>query len=116
VKRYGVILIVVILLAICTLTSASDRGIVRIQGVVMALDMKNKTLIVNEKLFTWDRKTVMSTEKGIPLTPEQMKTRQWVFIEGVHDSGKPHITANKIYLLPHYIREKDRAQYSFFEE
>jgi len=102
-------------LLIPALTSALEGDIVKIEGVVMVVDVKQGTFVVNEKLFVWDQHTAIQTEKGIPTTLEKLKVKDWVYVEGVQDRGRNRIEAKKIYLLSKRIDRKEKHNYPFME-
>lgn len=112
--RNGVTLGIFLVFAISSLTFASGEGIVRIQGIVMELDLKNNRMIVNERTFVWDPNTVFHNEKGSPIAADKLRTKAWVYIEGVRHHHK-RLVAEKIYLLPKYIHEKERHLYPFIQ-
>ena len=109
------ILVIFFILIFSFLTIASDEGIVRIQGIVMELDLKKNMMIVNERTFVWDPKTIFYNEKGSPITVDKLRTKTWVYIEGVRDNIKKGVIAEKIYLLPKYIDEKEKSRYPFIQ-
>jgi len=111
----GVGLTVFSIILISSLTFASDKGIVKSQGILMALDLKKKTMIINEQPFTWDQDTVIHNEKGSPLTLDHLKARTWVYVEGVREKGQKKAVVKKIYLLPKYIDEREKSLYPFIK-
>ncbi len=114
-KREGrIILIIIVTLMVSALTFASDKDIVKIQGVVMAVDLKKNIVIVNERSFAWDHQTAIFNEKGTPCTIDKLKERGWVYIEGIPDKNRGNV-AKKVYILPKYINEKEKHLYSFMD-
>ncbi len=111
----GICLSIFFILVISALTFASDKGIVTTQGVVMVVDLKKKTVIINERAFTLDEKTILHNEKGSPVTLDNLRARTWVYIEGVEDKAYKRVVAKKIYLLPKYIDEKEKNLYPFIK-
>ncbi len=111
----GVALAVFSIMLISALTFASDKGIVKTQGVLMALDLKKKTMIINEQAFTWDESTVVHNEKGSPVALDNLKARTWVYVEGVKDKGQKTVVVKKIYLVPKYIDEREKHLYPFIK-
>jgi hypothetical protein len=109
------ILAILFSLVMCTLTFGSEDGILKFQGLVMTVDVKKSSLVVNERLIVWDKNTVVSNEKGTPASIEKLKARDWVFVEGVLNRSEKRIEAKKIYLLPKRIDGKEKRQYAFFE-
>jgi hypothetical protein len=119
VKKYfsgnGVAVLIFSILIITSLTFGADKDIVKIQGVVMELDLKQNMMIVNEKLFVWNQNTIFHDGKGSPITVDKLKTRTWVYIEGVKDNVRKRAVAEKIFLLPKYIDEKEKHLYPFIQ-
>jgi len=111
----GIILISSYLLIFSTLAFASEDDIVKIQGMIMDLDVNKNTMIVNEKLFVWSQNTTLYNDKGFPLTIDKFKPKSWVYIEGERDKNNRRIIINKIYLLPKYVDKKERHLYPFME-
>jgi hypothetical protein len=113
--RKGVLLLLFSILIIAPLTFASARDRIAIQGIVMELDLKKNVMIVNERAFFWDPQTTFYNEKGSPITADQLKAKTWVYIEGMTDNVKKRAIAEKIYLLPKYINEKEKHLYPFIQ-
>ena len=109
------ILAILLPLVMCTLTLGRESDILKFQGVVMSVDVKKNSLIVNERLIVWDKKTVVSNERGGAASIERLKAKEWVFVEGVLNKAKKRIEATRIYVLPKRIDEKEKRQYPFFE-
>jgi len=110
----GFFLTILLSLFISSLTFAADKGIVSFQGIVMELDWEKKIIIVNERSFAFDQNTIVHNEKGSPIPQDNLKTKTWVFIEGVKDKSQKKV-AKKIYLLPKYIDEKEKRLYPFIK-
>jgi len=116
VNREGKILFIVILtLMVSALTFASDKGIVKFQGVVMTVEVKKNIVTVNERVFAFDQQTVVFTEKGLPTTLDKLKVGGWVYIEAVPDKANRRNIAKKVYLIPGFVHDKEKHRYSFFE-
>ena len=100
-----------------TLTYAFGEDQIRLQGKVMELNIKGNMMIVNERLFVWDEKTIMNNDKGIPITIDKFKPKSWVYIEGERDKIKSdkRIMIKKIYLLPKRIGKNERDLYPFIQ-
>jgi hypothetical protein len=111
----GILLSIFFILVISALTFASDKGIVTTQGVVMALDLEKKTIIINERAFTLDENTIIHNEKGSPVTLDNLRARTWVYIEGVENKAQKRVVVKKIYLLPKYIDGKEKNLYPFIK-
>jgi len=113
--KKGFPFIILFTLFISSLTFGSDESIVRIQGIVMDLNLQKNILIVNERTFIWAPNTIFYNEKGSPITVDKLRTKVWVYIEGVGDDVKKRVVAEKIYLLPKYIHEKEKHLYPFIQ-
>jgi len=103
------------LLIFSVLTFAEDISIVKIQGVVMSLDLKKSTVVINEKTFIWDQNTTFHNEVGSPITIDKLRTKGWVYIEGENDKVHKRWVAKKIYLLPKFIDRRQRHLYPFIQ-
>ena len=114
-KKWGIALVIVLALASPVLTFASDTGIVKLQGVVMAVDLKQNNLTVNERTFSWNPQTLISNERGQAVTPDKLKPRGWVYIEGIPDKANRRNIAKKIYLIPNYVHDKEKHLYPFMD-
>ncbi len=97
------------------LTFASEKDIVNIQGILMEIDLKKGTMIVNERLFRWDQKTSFFNDKGSPITIDKIKVKSWVYIEGVNENLNKSLLAKMVYLLPKRIDEKEKHLYPFIK-
>jgi hypothetical protein len=86
------------------------------QGVVMSLDLKKSTVVINEKTFVWDQQTTFYNEAGSPITIDKLRTKGWVYIEGENDKAHKRWVAKKIYLLPKFIGSKELHLYPFIEQ
>jgi len=71
------------------------------KGKVMQLDFAKKTVIVNEKIFTWDANTLFYDEKGSPIsiTADRLTKGTLVSIEATVVKKKP-LVIKKLSLLP----------------
>jgi len=108
-------LIIIFIFIISALTFAADTNLVKMQGVVMQLDLKTNRMIVNERHFAWDDHTIINNEKGSLITIDKIKPGSWVYIEGDTDKVNKRVAIRKIYLLPKYIDDKERNRYSFMQ-
>lgn len=72
-------------------------------------------MVVNEKPFYWDQKTSFFNEKGLPITIDKIKTKSWVYIEGVNDKIHKSVLVKSVYLLPKRIDEKEKHLYPFIK-
>jgi hypothetical protein len=102
-------------LTISSLTFAGDKDIVKSQGIIMAIELFKNSMIVNERSVVWDQHTLFNNEKAKPITVDQFKTKNWVYLEGVLDKKKNRVLAKKIYLLPKYIDGKEKHLYPFIQ-
>jgi len=114
--KKGILLSVFFLLIFSVLTFAEDMGIVKMQGVVMFLDLKKSTVVINEKTFVWDQQTTFYNEAGSPITIDKLRNKGWVYIEGEYDKGYKRWVAKKIFLLPKFIGRKELHLYPFIEQ
>ena len=117
-KRFinqGVLLLILSISIISSLTFALDKDRIAIQGVVMEVDLKKNVMIVNERTFFWDPQTIFYNEKGSPITVDKLRAKTWVYIEGTRDNVRKRRVAEKIYMLPKYIDEKEKHLYPFME-
>ncbi len=114
--KKGMLLSVFFLLIFSVLTFAEDLSIVKMQGVVMSLDLKKSTMVINEKTFVWDQQTTFHNEAGSPIKIDKFKTKGWVYIEGENDKAHKRWVAKKIYLLPRFISKKELHLYPFIEQ
>ena len=112
----GIPFILSFLLILPALTFSAERDSIKIQGFVMELNLKKSTLVVNEKMFIWNEKTVFNDEKGSPVKLEKLKAKSWVYIEGENDRANKRWIAKKIYLLPKYIDRKELRLYPFIQK
>jgi hypothetical protein len=114
--KKGIFLTVFFLLVFSALTFSADINRVKMQGIVMSVDLKKSTVLISEKTFVWDQKTAFYNEKGSPITVDNLKTKGWVYIEGENDKANQRWVAKKIYLLPKYIERKERYLYPFIQQ
>ena len=111
----GMLFISSYLFIFSALAFASEEDMVNIQGMIMDLDVKKNTMVVNEKLFVWSQNTAIYNDKGTSITIDQFKPKTWVYIQGERDKNNKRIIIHKIYLLPKYIDKKERPRYPFME-
>ncbi len=111
----GVVLVISLVLFIYSLTFASDASIVRIQGRVMEVDFKKNMMIVNERMFFWNANTIFYNEKGSSITADRLRTKGWVYIEASRQGLNKKVVAERIFLLPKYIDEKEKHLYPFIQ-
>ncbi len=104
---------IILFLLSSSVALASEEESIRIQGVMMSLNLKKNVMIVNEKLFTLNQDTAIHNDKGTAITIDRLKPNTWVYIEGLKDGTNKGIVVRKIYLLPKYIKEKEKHFYSF---
>jgi hypothetical protein len=111
----GTTFVIFLVLAISSLTFASDESIVRVQGKVMELDLKKNMMIVNERMFVWGRNTLFYNDQGSPITADRLRTKVWVYIEGSSQNRDRKVVAEKVFLIPKYIHEKEKRLYPFIQ-
>lgn len=81
-------------------TFAAGKELVRFQGPLMEIYLEKNMMVVNEKFFIWDKKTIFVNESGAPITPDQLKIDRVVSIEGERVHKKKPILIKEIRLLP----------------
>lgn len=113
--KKGVPLCIIFVLIFSALALATEEEVVRLQGVMMALDLRKNVMIVNEKLFVLNTNTTIHNEKGSAITIDRLKPKTWVYIEGVKDRINRRIMVKKIYLLQRYIEDKEKHLYPFIQ-
>ncbi len=79
---------------------AAEKGILTLEGSLMRIDLQKNTMVVNEKTFIWDKKTIFLNESGAPFTPDQLKVGREVYIEGERMGQKRLFLIKEIRLLP----------------
>jgi hypothetical protein len=114
--KKGILLSVFFLLIFSVLTFAEEISIVKMQGVVMSLDLKKSTVVINEMTFVWDQQTAFHNEGGSPITIDKLRNKGWVYIEGENDKAHKRWVAKKIFLLPKFIGRKELHLYPFIEQ
>ena len=113
--KLGIPITIIFVLLCSYMALASEEEIIKIQGVMMSLDLKKNVVIVNERLFVLNQNTAIHNDKGVAITIDKLKPNTWVYIEGLKDSTNRRIVARKIYLLPKYIKEKEKHLYPFIQ-
>jgi hypothetical protein len=112
---HGIVLVILLVFVISSLTFAANESIVRIQGKVMELDLKKNIMIVNERMFFWGQNTNFYDDKGFPITADRLRTKGWVYIEASRQGLNKKVVAERIFLLPKYIDEKEKHLYPFIQ-
>ena len=107
--------IIIFSLIFPALILSAEKQIRRMQGPVTTVDFKQHTVVVYEKPFVWNASTVFRNDKELPVKPEQLKPKTWVYIEGEYDKTHLRTVAKKVYLLPKKIDRKERHLYSFIK-
>jgi hypothetical protein len=97
------------------LTFASGQDIYTGQGIIMKVEVKQRVMVVNERVFTWDQTTAILDGKGTPISIERYRPKAWVYIEGVTEKKENRIKIEKIYLLPKYVEKKEKHLYPFIK-
>ncbi len=113
-KSIGVILLVV--LTLCFTASAADQKRIKFQGIVMEVSLKKRTMVVGEKAVTWNEKTAVYNDKVSSIPIENIRVKNWVYIDGTKENQNRKVAATKIYLLPKYIDRKEKDRYPFMNE
>ena len=81
----------------------------------MAVDLKKHTMVVNERMCTWNQETIIRNERGLPAALDQLKAKNWIYVEGVYDKVHHRVLAKTVYLLPKFVEKKDKGQYRFIK-
>ena len=115
VNRKVILICVVVLLATGSLTGATEKDMVQFQGMVMTVDLKKHSMVVNERTCAWNKQTLINDERGLPIEMDRLKAKTWVYVEGVQEKGQRRVLAKAIYLLPKYIDGKEKRFYSFIK-
>lgn len=111
----GITFAIVLGFVIYSLTFAADESRVRVQGRVMELDLQKNMMIVNERTFFWGPHTIFYNEKGSPITADRLKTKGWIYLEGTRHGVDKKVVAEKIYLIPKYVHEREKHLYPFIQ-
>jgi len=114
-KEMGPIVVVIIVVT-SVLGFAAEGENIRVQGKVMELDLKQRVIVVNEKTFFLDQKTVLSDEKGSPIPLDRLKVKAQVYIVGAIDQVHQRLVAQRIYLLSKRITNKEKHLYLFMQD
>lgn len=101
------------IIILSTLAFALEESIVKTQGVVMNIDFKKKTMVVNERPGVWNKDTMFYDDKGMPIPADRFKPHSWVFVEW-KEQGK-NFLIQEIYLLPKYVDRNERHLYPFMQ-
>ncbi len=107
--------VILVILSLSALTGAAERDMLAFQGIVMSVDLKKQSMVVNERVCIWNRETIINNEKGMPAALEQLKVKNWIYVEGVYEKAHHRVLAKTIYLLPKYVDEKEKGQYPFIK-
>ena len=114
-NRKVILICVMVLLSTGSLTGATEKDMVQFQGMVMTVDLKKHSMVVNERTCTWNKQTLINDERGLPIEMDRLKPKTWVYVEGVQEKGQHRVLAKAIYLLPKYIDGKEKRFYSFIK-
>jgi hypothetical protein len=114
-NRKVIVICVMVLLFTGSLTGATEKDMVQFQGIVMTVDLKKHSMVVNERLCVWNPQTPINDEKGLPIDMDRLKAKTWVYVEGVQEKGHRRVLAKAIYLLPKYVDEKEKRLYPFIK-
>jgi hypothetical protein len=112
-KESTIIISIVFILSALAFAQDEDRT-VRVQGLVMELNLQQHIFVVNEKKFFWNEKTIFHNENGVPTKNiDRLRVNAWVYIVGEYLGLNRHSVAREIYFLPKFIGEKEKDQYPF---
>ncbi len=77
----------------------SNDEVIKTKGILMEIDLKTQTLIINEKKFKWDSNTFVEDEKGYFIKIDILKPNTPIYIESVEDPLQKHLLIKKIRLI-----------------
>ncbi len=94
----------IILVSLLILFSSSpawstDEDLIQTEGILMEVDLKTNTMVVNERRFSWDSNTFITNEKGSSITIDKLKTNSWIYMESIEDRANKRILVKKIRLI-----------------
>ena len=108
-----IIFLAVLLFSSFALALDEERA-VRVQGLVMELNLAKNIVVVNEKKFFWNEKTVFHNEDGtVTKNIDRLKVNTWVYIVGEYVGLNRHNVATEIYFLTRFVGQKEKEQYPF---
>lgn len=110
----GIALVLFLWLIFSASTFAGDKVVVKMQGVVMELDLKKGTMVVSERTFLLGDATFYN-DRGTPIERDRVKTKAWVYVIGEYDKSSNERTAKKVYLLRGEVTSKNSHLYPFME-
>ena len=113
--RKEIPLFTILALVISASAFASGNIIYDTQGEVTAVNFGQKILTLSETNFFWTRSTLFCDAKEVPIEIKRVKPKSWVYIVCEYDTKTKKRTAQKVYLLPNRIAEKDKHLYPFME-
>ncbi|MEM3112701.1 MAG: hypothetical protein QXY90_06650 [Candidatus Anstonellales archaeon] len=77
----------------------SNEEVIKTKGILMEMDLKTQTLIINEKKFKWDSNTAIEDEKGYSIKMESLKPNTPIYAESVEDPLQKRLLIKKIRLI-----------------
>lgn len=77
----------------------SNEGMIKTKGILMEIDLKAQTLIINEKKFMWDSNTIIEDEKGDSIKMDSLKPNTPIYAESVEDPLQKRLLIKKIRLI-----------------
>jgi len=94
----------IILVSLLILFSSSpawstDEDLIQTEGILMEVDLKTNTMVVNERRFSWDSNTFITNEKGSSITIDKLKTNSLIYMESIEDRANKRILVKKIRLI-----------------
>jgi len=110
---FYIILSVILLLLSNRPALAEDDYVETFQGIVNSTAGMPGYIVVNEQKLLLDDKVVIKDhqEKDAPLS--DIRVGRWIYVAAAKRSAGP--TALRIYLLPRYIKDKERSSYPFMK-
>jgi type II secretory pathway component PulC len=113
-KRFIIIRFILIwIVVLFPLFYAFGNNQIRLQGILMSLDLEKNLIVVNERTFFLDDQTAFYNENGSLTSKEKFKPNSRVYIEG--EKNNDRVVVRKIYFLPKRIDKKERNIYPFLQ-
>ena len=93
----------------------AEQTLMKFHGVVMDVDLKTNVCVVNEKQVHWFSYTSLNNEKGVLASIENLKVKDWVYVEGVNSTVNKRIEARRMPLLSKRTEENEKGFYPFIK-
>ena len=96
-KRIGLLILFVFFLFPAVVLPNNEM--IKTRGILMEIDFKNNTLIINEKKFIWDSNTAIEDERGSIIKIDRLKPNTPIYMESVEDPINKRLLIKKIRLI-----------------